>query len=272
MEWLTGIVAGLLTLLGSAGLIIDGLIASQIRQQTHAVEKLAVRVDNTPNYQILQGKVDKVRLDGRGIYPLPDLRIDTLAVETDALDVDLKRLQGKGNRRFSQALRQNAQGAVKLVLREDDINRALATEKVRGLAESTLNRLLPREDNTAVRTIKILGTSLNFLPQNRIQLEIKLEQQEEGKSPEPLEVGIESGFRTDNGRNVQIIEPVARLNGKKISPRLVRGFAEGIGEQLDLGRWEKDRIFLRILQLEIEEDKVTLAAFVRISPDSGNSQ
>jgi len=268
MEWFTAISASLLTLFSSAGIIIDTVIAQQLRAQVKEVEQLNVRLDNTPNYQILQGKVDKIRVASHGVHPLADLRIDTIALETDRLDVDLSRLQGKGNQRFSQALRRSAQGAIQIVLTEGDLNLALKSPEIRTRLEKYINRLLPNNERSFVLT----QANLDFLPHNRIKVQVQLQQITQGLPPETLEMVVESGIKTNNGKNLQIIEPVASLNGRQISKRLLNGFAEGLSEPLDLGTLEKDGILARILQLKIEDQKMTIAAFVRVTPSSREQQ
>lgn len=52
-------------------------------------DTLEVRVDNAPNYQILLGNVDRIRVAGRGVYVLEFLRIDEVDIETDPISIDL---------------------------------------------------------------------------------------------------------------------------------------------------------------------------------------
>ena len=65
------------------------------------------------------------------------------------------------------------------------------------------------------------------------------------------------------GRNLELIEPEATINGKKLSPRLLKGFARGINKRLDLRTLEEMGITVRILKLNIDEDELNLATFVR---------
>jgi len=75
MEILAAVLTSLLGLGGAPGFVIDKTATDLLRGQLFYAEQLEVRVDNTPNFQILQGRVDRIRVAGRGVYPLPILRI-----------------------------------------------------------------------------------------------------------------------------------------------------------------------------------------------------
>lgn len=65
MEFFTILLSGLLGLVSPAGLVIDRTAESFIRSRFE-VEQLQVRVDNAPSHQLLQGKVERVLIAGRG--------------------------------------------------------------------------------------------------------------------------------------------------------------------------------------------------------------
>jgi len=111
MEWLTITLASVLTLLTPAGAIIDTVLAHTLRSQVQKVEQLAVRVDNTPNYQALQGKIARVRISARGIYPRADVRIEKIELETEPISLDLRQLQQK-KRQFSRRLAPTGCGGI----------------------------------------------------------------------------------------------------------------------------------------------------------------
>lgn len=115
METLAIILTSLLGLGGGFGILVNQAVEGAIRQQVPRIEELAVRVDSSPNYQILQGKIDRVRLASRGVYFFPFLRVDVLELETDRVNINL----GNNQVKLLEPLR----AVVKVVLREEDINR-----------------------------------------------------------------------------------------------------------------------------------------------------
>ena len=83
MEWFLIALTGFLTVITPVGLVVDHVIANNIRDRVKSVEELSVRVDNAPSYQLIQGKVNRVRIASRGIEPIDHVRIDTLDIETE---------------------------------------------------------------------------------------------------------------------------------------------------------------------------------------------
>ena len=96
MEFFTILLSGLLAIVAPIGVVTDKIIANNLRSRLNKVEQLQVRVDNAPSYQLVQGKVERVRIAGRGLWLTPDIRIGALEIETDPLNVDLQRLRQGG--------------------------------------------------------------------------------------------------------------------------------------------------------------------------------
>lgn len=269
MEWLTITLASVLTLLTPAGAIIDTVLAHTLRSQVQKVEQLAVRVDNTPNYQVLQGKIDRVRISARGIYPLAGVRIEKIELETEPISLDLRRLQQK-NSSLAAALRRPAAGALHLVLTETNLNQALQSAAVKEQIQTLINNLIPSREEFGSTKYQLSQANFNFLNNNRVALSLQLETQRPDEPAATLNLSLEVGFKLVQGRKIELIDPTATLNGRRISSRLLKGFAEGISTQLDLKNFEKQGIIARLLQLQIDDDKLSIVAFGRIEPRSGN--
>ncbi|MDB9419206.1 MAG: DUF2993 domain-containing protein [Microcystis viridis Mv_BB_P_19951000_S69] len=269
MEWLTITLASVLTLLTPAGAIIDTVLAHTLRSQVQKVEQLAVRVDNTPNYQVLQGKIARVRISARGIYPLADVRIEKIELETEPISLDLRQLQQK-NGSLAAALRRPAAGALHLVLTETNVNQALQSAAVKEQIQTLINHLIPSRGEFGSTKYQLSQANFNFLNNNRVTLSLQLETQRPDEPAASLNLSLEVGFKLVQGRKIELIEPTATLNGRRISSRLLKGFAEGISTQLDLKNFEKQGIIARLLQLQIDDDKLSIAVFGRIEPRSGN--
>src|SRR4028118_813800 len=107
MEFFTILLSGLLAVLSPVNLVADKVTEGAIRARFNKVEQLKVRIDNAPNYQLIQGKVERVRIAGRGLWLTPDIRIGALEVETDPINVDLQSLRQSDNRSPRASLRQD---------------------------------------------------------------------------------------------------------------------------------------------------------------------
>jgi hypothetical protein len=258
MEWLTGIVAGFLLILTPAGLIIDQVIANRIRTQVQQVEVLAVRVDNVPAHQILEGKIDRVRIATRGLEPIANLRIDTLELDTDPIDFNIRQLSGVNIR---QALRKPLQGGIRLLVTATDLNRALASDTVKNTLQNLLNRSLPEQ----APKFRIIAATVNFDSRDRPKIQVQLEQGE-GTAKETLDLAVEATLQVQAGRSLIISGPQATLNGRKLSRRILDGFVERLNERLDGRSLEKNGFWVRVLQWQLEGGKLEAAGFVRVEP------
>ena len=80
MEPISTVLSLLLGLIAPVGIVSDRIAENQIRKQLTRAESLQVRIDNAPTYQLLSGKLNKVRFAGRGLFVTPDIRIDRKSV------------------------------------------------------------------------------------------------------------------------------------------------------------------------------------------------
>ncbi len=260
MELLAIILSGLITLVSPAGLILDDTLAKAFREQFEEVEQLAVRVDNAPSYSILQGKVERVRVASRGVKLGLDFRIDTLEFEIDPI-ADVRGLSVNETDNQSEAL----QGAIRLVITEEDINQALESEKVKAILQELLDGLVSDSGDLPQLGYELLNLRLQFLDNNRFQLQVGLARPGSGNSQsQPLDLVLESEVKVVGGSSFRLIEPEIWVNGKLItSPFIIETLTNGVSRFLDLRQLEGEGIIVRILQWSLSEDRVHLAAFVR---------
>ena len=263
MEWFLIALTGFLTVITPVGLVVDHVIANNIRDRVKSVEELSVRVDNAPSYQLIQGKVNRVRIASRGIEPIAHVRIDTFDIETDPIDIKINDLKLGNLEQVRSSLRSPLQGAFHLIITEDDINKALAEPQIKGQIQALLGRLLPSD----IPTLEFMSAKVTLKAANRVQVEVQLQQKvDESEPPEKLEITIETGVKVIEGRSLELIDPTASLNGRKISQRILQGVLGSISDRLTLKRLEKYGIIARVLELQLDNKEVNVAAFVRLNP------
>jgi len=266
MEFFTIFLSSLLTLGSPVGIVLDTIVESKFKEQFDQVEQVEVRIDNVPNYGIIQGQAQRVRLASRGVFLNSDLRIDTLELETDPIDLNLSQLrQGEGGRSgLTQSLNQPLQGAFRVVMTEADLNNLLRSPEVLEKLPEMINKA--RGEGDEAPTYQLLNPEIDFLDNNRLKINIEF-QRLRGSNPEPLKIELELGLETLNGKNIQIVNLTGTLNDRQLSQRLLNGFAEGITEELDLSKLEAKGLISRLLQLKIDQDNLNLAGFVRLESD-----
>ena len=263
MEWFFILLSSFLSLLAPLGLALDQVIAAAVRRGVAAVEELTVRVDNRPSWALIEGRVQRVRIASRGLEPLPQLRLAEAELETDAIAFDWGALPPQNLQTLRGSLRLPLQGAVRLLITQEDVNRALARDEIKTQFQALLNRLLPPE----AQSLRLNGARISFLTQNRLEVELTLTQGPEDQ--EPLNIALSTGLKVNRGHQLELVAPRASLNGRQISNRILNTAVGLIGDRLDLRPLEKQGIVARLLQLEISPQQAQIAAFVRLEPIAG---
>jgi LmeA-like phospholipid-binding len=251
MEFLTIFFSSLMTLIAPTGAVVDRVATNIIRSQFGRVESLQVRVDNAPSYQIIGGKFDRVRVAGRGLFPLTDLRLEALELETDP--IALNGLRAK--------LVQPLQAGVKVVITKADINRALQSPTLTARLKNFGIRSLNQADAEQAQRYDILNPQVVFLPNGRLQLQVALKEQ---GYPDNLTITAEAGMEVVAGRTLRLVNPTVIVNGQPAPEKLVRAFADGANQRLDLRQFERSGITARILHLQIDQQQIQIAAFVQM--------
>jgi hypothetical protein len=262
MELIIALLTTIMAVVSPVGAAVDQLAEDALRDQIAGAEELHVRIDNVPSYQILNGRVDHVRLAGRGIYPLqfPDLRIDTIDLETDTVDVDLGQLQ-QGELKLDEP----AQAALRLGLRADDLNRFLQSAMVQQWLDQ-LRFTLPgpggeREQNR----YGLAHPSLEFLDGNRFRIVVDLEDR---LTAESIPIEVELGLDIINGHQLELIDPKIVIEGEEAPPELIESLVAGANQQLTLRMLEQSGIIARIIDFEIRNNELDIAVFAKVEPTS----
>lgn len=259
MEVITIILSSLLTLISPVGLVADQLAAGLIRDRLYRSDSLQVRIDNVPNFQLLDGRIDRVRLAGRGLYPTPEFRIDTLDIETDPIDVDLTAL-----RSGEVVLDQPFQAAAHLILRAEDINGLLRSPQVQAQLDD-LQFDLPFGSARERNRYGLANPRVEFLADQRLRLTVDLTDRVQGIV---VNAFLESGLEVVAGHQWVLLEPTLVIEGQPVPPLLINTLVQGIQSQLTLKRFEALGVTARVLQADLGTEALDLAFFVRVNPDS----
>jgi len=258
MEFLTILLSGLLGLVSPVGIVVDRTAENAIRSQFAKVGELRVRVDNAPSYQLLQGKVERVRIAGRSLQlKRQNIRIAVLELESDRIEIEPRSLTRKPQ------LKKPLQAGVRLVLTQEDINQALRSPQVIARLQN-LNINLRYFANTRAKTVyNLVNPQVQFLPNNRLQIQAELQEKQKSK---PLLIKAESGVSIVNGRQIQLVNLVAEVDQVEVPPKLINVILNKINKRLNLRNLEGGKLQARILKLKISQGELEMAAFVRIDP------
>jgi hypothetical protein len=260
MEFLTIFLSSLLGLVSPLGVLVDRTAENAIRSQFAKVGQLQVRVDNSPSYQLVQGKVKRVRIAGRSLqFKRQDVRLALFELETDAIELDLSSLKHRRPK-----LKQPLQGGVRLILTQQDVNKLLQSSHfITRLQQLKINSVSYPNTKTSPG-YNFINPQVNFLANNRLLFQVEL-QEGHGK---PLLIKLETGLSIVSGRHINLVHPVVAVNGEKVPTQFVNVVLNNFNKQLDLGNLEGDGLQVRILKLEMKPTALEIAAFLRIKPSS----
>lgn len=270
MELITVILSSLLLIISPIGIVVDQVAENAIRSRLAAVESLDVRVDNGSSLNLLQGRVDRVRIAGRGVSPVPGLRIAVAELETDPIDLEFASL-----RQGEVVLDKPLQGAIRLVLNEADINAFLASPEVaQRLAQikiGSLNQAQSRERERykiKVPAIEFLTgetgeTAENAALENRIRVTLELEDLVQASN---LQIEAEVSLSISAGDRLILINPTLTANGSPVPPQLINAVIGSLNEQLSLSRLDQRGITARVLDFTIQPESLELAFWIRVDP------
>jgi LmeA-like phospholipid-binding len=266
MELIAILLSGITALFSLGGVVIDKNVEIALRSQLDHVEQLQVRADNAPNYQIINGKIDKIRVAGRGLWVTKDFRIDTLEVETDPIAVDLKAVQADGNSPKASSLQQPIQAGLKLKFGEADLNNFLKSpDAIAQLQKMTTRTLGGAAAGSLNKDYQITNPQVRFLGNNRLGLKASLKD----ASGETLAIDLETGIGVTGGRKFELLDPTATVGGTPVPPFLLSGLTAGLSERLNVDMLEQRGVTARILQFKVNPGQLELAVFVRLSGRKG---
>lgn len=250
MEVITIFLTSLMAVIGTGGIIAEEEVAKAIRDRVTDVETLAVRIDNRPIHRLLGGKIDRLSIATRGLLLIPEVRIDLLEIETDPIDIpDFAVGEEIISRRI---LSQPIQLGMRLILKEDDLNEALRSQVVKSYLETRI----PQS-----RNYQLISVEVKLNEDNR--LEINLELYSKPKE-ETMNIIVNFGLAVKQGHQLEIIEPVATINERRVSPRFLDRYIQNNLEDLNLQRLDSEGIISRVLHLEVDEDSLSIVTFIRL--------
>jgi LmeA-like phospholipid-binding len=263
MELITILLSGIASLFSLTGVVVDKSVESALLAQIDRAEQLQVRADNAPVHQVLDGKINKLRIAGRGLWVTKDLRVDTLDIETDPIAVDLKAVQAdqKPGSSPSSALKQPVQAGLRLKFNEEDLNNYLKSPDAIAQLQKMTTSTFGGTAGSLNKDYQITNPQVRFLANNRIGLKAELQDPNSG---EKLPITLEAGVNVMGGRKLQLVEPTAMVGATPVPPFILSGLTTSLSERLNVDVLAARGLQARILRFKVDPQQLELAAFVRL--------
>ncbi|MGI8504638.1 MAG: LmeA family phospholipid-binding protein [Hassallia sp.] len=215
-----------------------------LSSQLDEVENLDVDIKTDP-LKLIQGQVDEVTIEGKGLVMQKDLRMEELEMHMSSVAINpLSVAFGKIE------LTQPTQASTRVVLTEADINRAFNSEYVRSQLQSQKIHV-----NGQLMTIEPQHVDFRLLETEKVALNASILLKESQK-----QVAFTATPRVSaNGQSVSL-ENVEYSDSEEFSPELTKALVQQTSEILNLSNFDLEGISLRVKQLKVEAGKLTLQA------------
>jgi LmeA-like phospholipid-binding len=262
MELIAILLSSITALFSLTGVVVDKNVEAAVLAQIDHAEQLQVRVDNAPVHQIINGKINKLRIAGHGMWVTKDLRIDTLEVETDPLAVNLKAVQEDGQNPRTSSLQQPIQAGIKLKFDEADLNNFLKSPDSIARLQKMTTSTLGSAGSSLNKDYQITKPQLQFIGNGRLAIKAELKDPASG---EKLAVKLETGVNVIGGKKFELVAPAATVGDTPVPPFILSGLTTGISERFNVDRLEQRGLTARILQFKVNPQSLELAAFIRMT-------
>ena len=277
MELLVSILSGILAIATSVNMVGDTLVEKKIRSQVQAVDTLVVRIDNAPNYDVLGGKVQRVRVATRDLKISSAIAFKALEIDMDGININLKEflqedlvteIDDVPTLRLRELFESPVQMASRVVLTQKQLDNILQSQTVNFTLSQRLNDTLNGlSDNDAEFIIN--SFKLDLIDKNRLALRaniIDLEGEYEARGEE-LNVDWELSIKVLDGSNFEFFDQKLYIEGEEIEPEndVLRA------EPVSLRVLEELGLNVRVLQWNSDQDELELALSVRANKDAASA-
>ncbi|MFB2982333.1 DUF2993 domain-containing protein [Microseira sp. BLCC-F43] len=217
-----------------------------LASQLDEVEELNVDIRTNP-IKLIQGELESVSIEGKGLVMQQDLRAEELKVNIDNIAINpLSAAFGKIE------LNHPTEAETYVVLTEADIDRAFNSEF---LSEKLQNQKV--HVNGQPITLDTKQVEFRLPGEGKFALKADVFMQETGETKQVYFTAVP---RMREGGNRLSLEEVQYAEGEEISPELTQALLEQSSELLDLRNFELQGMSLRLKHLDVQPGKLTLQA------------
>lgn len=227
---------------------LSQLAEMTLSAQLDEAEKIDVDIE-TDLLEIVQGEADSVSIEGKGLVMQKDIRVQEMELHTDRIAINpLSALFGK------LELNQPIDATARLVLTEQDINRALNCDYMRGKMG---NLELNVEGKTAI--IEPLQLELHLPATGKMVFHAQtLLHDEIGKTKQ---IGFIAKMLVKTGEQSLLMEGFdCTPPGQGISIEIAIAFMKKLRGLVNLPYYEIEGMALRVKDVDVQKGSVTLHA------------
>ena len=220
-----------------------------ITSQLDEVEELTVDIRTDP-IKVIQGEVDSVTIEGKGMVIQQDLRMEKLEINTNTVSIDpLSVVFG------NVELTQPANADARIVLTESDLNRALSSDYLKSKL-----RVLKLQHQGQPITIDIQHIQLGLPGDGKILINAdflvleKVEQKHVNATCRP--------YLDQSTQRINL--EILSAEGQGLTPELAGAIFDQITPLLDLKNFELPGMSLHLRELDVQVGQIVMGANTHI--------
>jgi LmeA-like phospholipid-binding len=220
-----------------------------IASQLNEAEDINVDIRTNPG-KLVQGKLDSVSISGKGLVMKQDLRMETLEVSIDKVEINpLSAVFG------NIELVHPTDAEARIVLSEDDINRALSSDYI----QNKLHNLQMNMDGHPVM-VDVQESTISLPGDNKfvITADFLIKEQDEVKKLSATAIPQIQG----NGHCISL--EILSAEGQGLTSELIVVILEQITALLDLRNFDMPGMSLQMHQLDAQAGKLVIHAKTQI--------
>ncbi|MUL35403.1 DUF2993 domain-containing protein [Gloeocapsopsis dulcis] len=229
--------------------------AAEVGLSSKLEQAEAIAVDvKTDLFKIVQGQADSVAIAGEGVVLQKDIRVQHLELSTDKIDINpFSALLGQVE------LNQPIQANARLVMTQEDLNRALNSDYVLNQAQFDLD-----VDGENVN-LQMQQMQLTLPGGNKMVFDGKAVLREKGTT---RQLAFYATVRPRTQTKAVMLEGFTCTEGDGISLEFTAALIQKVKELVNSAYIDLDTMALRISNMEVQQGKILLQAqaFVRELP------
>ncbi|WP_404789093.1 DUF2993 domain-containing protein [Altericista sp. CCNU0014] len=233
-------------------------VASQsIRRMFSQSDSVEVTIRCFPSSKLLQGSVDNVKMQGRGLVIKRQFQVEEMSFETDAISIDFGSVLGGKIK-----LKQPTQAIAQIVLSEEGINKAFNAE----LVKKRLDEVWLSEETGIDEPVSFEDISIALLPGNQVEIQAKVDVPGQDLQ---IPIALRAVLSVERRRRLLFAEATFLADRipeavRDLSAQMTSDFVALLNDMVDLDRFDLDGVALRINRVETQQQRLLFSGYAQI--------
>ncbi|MEL6911066.1 MAG: DUF2993 domain-containing protein [Cyanobacteria bacterium J06598_4] len=221
-----------------------------IKSQLDESESLDVNIRSHP-LDLVQGNIESVSVEGKGLVMQQDLRADKLRIETNSISIDsLKAVMG------DIELTQPTDARMLVVLKEEDIQRAFNSEFVQKKLQSLAINYEGEKVNAKIEQVKFLLPEADKVKFDADVFLIELNRQEK--------ICFTAIPKVNNAGNCVVLQSVKYQQDSQYNDDVGQAIIDSAEQILDIRNFKLSAMSFKVRKLDVKAGTLTIEADAEI--------